>query len=123
MTHVLVRDDYIVFCCHIVCQVVIHDQSEQSVQQCRVNLLIHFVHLRLNQHGRLVLGTLPNVCQIIETLTPLVNEQGRRLLVGRLHPIGEQVSLVSLVPQVLVQVGVSDLLQRLYVIDWNDVRV
>ena len=57
------------------------------------------------------------------TLTPLVGEQRRRFGVGRLDPGREQSALVCLVPQVLVEVGVGDLLQRLDVIHGDEVTV
>jgi hypothetical protein len=52
---------------------------------------------------------------------PLVDEQWRRLGISRLDPVGEQVALVRLIPQVLVQVGVGDLLQRLNLIHRDQV--
>ena len=53
----------------------------------------------------------------------LIDEERGRLRVSRLDPIGEEVALVRLIPQVLVQVGVRDLLQRLYLIDGDEVGV
>ena len=53
--------------------------------------------------------------------TPLVDEQRGRLRVSRLDPGGEEALLVSLVPQVLVQVRVCDLLQRLNLIHRDQV--
>ena len=55
------------------------------------------------------------------TLTPLVDEQGWWLSVSWLDPGREQTSLVSLVPQVLVQVRISDLLQGLNVMHRDQV--
>lgn len=50
------------------------------------------------------------------TLAPLVDQQWWWFSVSRFDPGWEQASLVCLVPQVLVQVCISDLLQRLYII-------
>lgn len=76
-------------------------------------LLVHLVQLGLHHHHALPVGGVPDVRQVVDALAPLVHQQWRGLGVRRLHPVGEQVALVRLVPQVLVQVGVGDLLQRL----------
>ena len=56
-------------------------------------------------------------------MTPLVDKQRWRLRVGRLDPRREEFPFVRLVPKVLVEVGVRDLLQRLDVIDRDQVTV
>lgn len=56
-------------------------------------------------------------------MTPLVHQQWWWLRVGWLDPGGEQAPLVSLVPQVLVQVGISDLLQGFHIVHRNQVAV
>lgn len=53
----------------------------------------------------------------------LVGQEGWRLDVAGLNPVGEQASLVCLVPQVLVEVSVCDLLKWLNVVDWNQMSV
>ena len=57
------------------------------------------------------------------TLAPLVDQKWRRFRVSRLDPGREQPPLVRLVPEVLVQVGVSDLLQWLHVVHGHQVAV
>lgn len=57
------------------------------------------------------------------TLAPLVNEQWRRLRVGRLDPGWEKTALICFIPQVLVQVGISYFLQGLHVIHWHQVAI
>lgn len=61
--------------------------------------------------------------KLFRTLTPLVCQQRRRLGVGRLNPGREQTALVRLVPQVLVQVRVGDLLERFHVVDRHQMTV
>ena len=56
-------------------------------------------------------------------MTPLVDEQRWRFGIGRLDPWWEEASLVGLVPKVLVQIGIRDLLQRLDVVDGDQVAV
>ena len=53
----------------------------------------------------------------------LVHEQRRRLRVCGLDPSREEPTLVRLVPEVLVQISVCDLLEGLDVVHWNQVRV
>ena len=57
------------------------------------------------------------------TITPFVDKQWRRLRVGRLDPRREQASLVSLIPEVLIQVGICDLLQGLNIIRRYDMAI
>ena len=57
------------------------------------------------------------------TLAPLVGEERWRLSVGGFDPGREQTPLISLVPQVLVEVSVCDLLERLHVIHRHQVAV
>jgi hypothetical protein len=56
-------------------------------------------------------------------LAPLVDKEWRRLCVSWFDPGGEETSFVSLIPQVLVQVGICDLLQGLHVIHRHQVAV
>lgn len=57
------------------------------------------------------------------TLAPLVDQQWWWFSVSRFDPGREEASLVCLVPQVLVQVGISDLLQRLHIIHGHQMTV
>ena len=57
------------------------------------------------------------------TLAPLVNKQRRWFCVSRLDPGWEQAALVSFIPQVLVQVGISDLLQWFHIVHWHQVAI
>lgn len=56
-------------------------------------------------------------------MAPLVDQQWRWFGVSRFDPGWEEASLVCLIPQVLVKVGVSDLLQGLHIIHRNQVAV
>lgn len=57
------------------------------------------------------------------TLTPLVDQQRGWFSVGRFDPGWEQASLVCFVPQVLIEVGVCDLLQWLNIVHRHQVAV
>lgn len=57
------------------------------------------------------------------TLAPLVDQQWWWFCVGRFDPGREEASLVSLIPQVLVQVGVCDLLKWFHIVHGHQVAV
>ena len=61
--------------------------------------------------------------QVIDSLAPLVGEKWGWFWVCRFDPWREKLPFVSLVPEVLVQVSVGDLLQRLHVVHRNEVGV
>ena len=52
-------------------------------------------------------------------MTPRVDQQRRGFSVSRFDPRREQPSLVGLVPQILVEVSIGDLLKWLNVIHWD----
>ena len=49
MAHVFIGHHYIILSRHVVGQIVIHDQSQQSIQQGWIYLLIDLVHLCLQK--------------------------------------------------------------------------
>lgn len=57
------------------------------------------------------------------TLAPLVDQQWWWFSVSWFDPGWKQASFVCLVPQVLIQVGVCDLLQGLHIVHWHQVAV
>lgn len=57
------------------------------------------------------------------TLAPFVDEQRWRFGVSGFDPGWEEASLISFVPQVLVQIGIGDLFQGFYIIDWYQMTV
>lgn len=57
------------------------------------------------------------------TLAPFVDKQRRWLSVSRFDPGREETSLISFIPQVLVQIGISDLFQGLHIIHWYQMTV
>ncbi|CAN8015573.1 unnamed protein product, partial [Ixodes persulcatus] len=119
-------DDDVVLGSHVVGNVVVHNETQQSVQQRQIDLLIHLLKARLEHHVALPFRSVPHVLQVgrrPRTLAPLVHEQGWGLGVGRLDPRWEEAPLVRLVPQVLIQVGVRDLLQGFHVVHWDQVAV
>jgi len=63
------------------------------------------------------------LAQDLLTLAPFVGQKRRWFSVGRLNPVRKQASLVRLIPQVLVKVGIRYLLQRFNVIHWHKVTI
>lgn len=57
------------------------------------------------------------------TLAPLVSKQRGRFSICRLDPGWEKVSLIRLEPQILVQICVSNLLERFDLVDWDEMGV
>lgn len=57
------------------------------------------------------------------TLTPFIDKQRWWFGVSRLDPGWEEASLICFIPQVLVQIGISDLFQGLYIIHWYQMAV
>ena len=56
------------------------------------------------KHEALALGDVPHVLEVVDAVAELVDEEGGGLVVRGLDPVGEEATLVRLVPQVLVQV-------------------
>lgn len=67
VVHVLVVDDDVVLGCHVVSDVVVHDEAEQSIQKRQVNLFVEFLELRLEQDVALALGHVPNVLEVVHS--------------------------------------------------------
>jgi len=65
----------------------------------------------------------PNVIQVVDALAPFVSEERWRLRVRWLYPVGEKVTLLCLIPQVLVKISICDLFQRLDVVNRDKVSV
>ena len=52
----LVVDDNVVLCRHVVCDIVIHDQSQESIEQGQVHFLRDVFELALEHHDALAVG-------------------------------------------------------------------
>ena len=110
MIHVFEIDTDVVFGGHVISNVMVNDKPEESIQESEINLLIYFIETGLEQDKRLPLRGIPSTMQVIDALAVLVEQEWWRFVVGRLDPVGKEPSLVSLIPQVLVKVCVSDFL-------------
>jgi len=61
MTHILEGDDYIIFGCHVISQVVINNKSEELVQESEINFVVEFFEFCLHQDDTLVLRNIPHI--------------------------------------------------------------
>ena len=77
MIHVLVIQLYVVLGGDVVRQIVIHNETQQPVQQRQIYLFIDLRQLGLNHDITLPICSFPNPAKVIDTLSPLVCEQGR----------------------------------------------
>lgn len=123
MTHVFVAYHNIVLRSHVVGQVVVYDQPQQSIKQGQVHLFVDFIVLCLHEYHRLALGRVPYVCQVVQALAPLVHKKRRRFAVRWLNPVWEQTAFVGFVPQVLIKVSIGNLLEWFNVVNWDQVGV
>mmetsp|Transcript_29770 Transcript_29770/g.62395 ORF Transcript_29770/g.62395 Transcript_29770/m.62395 type:complete len:277 (-) Transcript_29770:3144-3974(-) len=90
MIHVLVIEQDIVLCGHVLRNVVIDNQPKEAIQQRKIHLLVHLLKLSFHHHIGLPAGRVPHLLEVIHALAPLVHQQRRRLRVSRLHPIWKQ---------------------------------
>ena len=101
----------------------IHYQSQYPVCECKVNLFINFLKFSLHQNYTLVFRDIPHISQVIDTLAPLVDKEGRRFQVSWFYPIREQTSFICFIPQVLIKVSICYFFNWFYIIDRNQMGV
>jgi hypothetical protein len=123
MVHVFVCQLDVVLCRDVIRQVVVHNQPEKRVQECKLHLLVDLGELCLDHDIAFAILRLPHSVKIVDSLGPLVNQQWRNLGVRRFDPGREKMSLVRLIPQVLVKISIADLLDRLNIINRVDSAV
>ena len=71
----------------------------------------------------MILTAVPNSMKIVNSLAIFVQQKRWRFSVTRLDPVGEQSSLVSFIPKILVKICVSYFLERVYLIGWYQMAV
>mmetsp|Transcript_15454 Transcript_15454/g.29757 ORF Transcript_15454/g.29757 Transcript_15454/m.29757 type:complete len:203 (-) Transcript_15454:2932-3540(-) len=79
--HVLVRNHHVVLRCHVVGNVVINNQAQQSVEHGQIHLLVHLLKTGLQHHHTLAVVRVPHVREVVDALAPLVHQQGGGLRV------------------------------------------
>ena len=62
----LVVDDHVVLGGHVVSNVMIHNQPQQSVQESQINLLIQLLEMTLHHDIALSLPSVPHLLQIVD---------------------------------------------------------
>jgi hypothetical protein len=121
--HVLVCQNNVVLRCAVICQVVIHDESQQPIKEREIHLFVDFGQLRFNHNVAFAIGCLPDVVQVIDTLAPLIYEQWRWLSIGGLDPGREETSLIGFEVEELIKIGICDLLHWLDVVARNELLI
>ena len=120
---IISRPTSIVLRCDVIRKIVVKDKSQQPIEECQIDLLVHLREYSLHENIAFSLACLPDVCQVVDTLTPLVDEEGWRLGVGRLDPGWEQATFIRLEEQELIKIRVRDLFYWLDVIARNELVV
>ena len=98
-------------------------RRKKTIEEGEVDLVGDLAEARLQHHTALAIGGLPKAVQVVDALAQFVDEEWGRFMVTWLDPVGEQVALFGLVPEVLVEVGVRDLLQGFNIITGDHVTV
>ena len=52
---------------HVICNVVVDNQTKKTIEQSQVDFLIHIFQRRLQQHHTLALVRVPDIVQVINT--------------------------------------------------------
>ena len=63
MIHVLIVDHHVVLSSHVISNVMIHDETEESVKQGQINLLVELLEGALHHDVTLTITRLPNVLE------------------------------------------------------------
>lgn len=61
----------VVLCGNIISQIMVEDESEQTIKQSQIDLLVNFWQHGFHQDIALSFTGFPDVSQIVDTLTPL----------------------------------------------------
>jgi len=121
--HVLVGQHSVVLSRDIVGQVAVQDESEETLQEGGIHLLVDLRELRLHQDDTFALGCLLDAVQVVDSLTPLVHQERRRFGVGRFDPGREEAAFVRLEEEILVEISVRDLLHRFDIVTRDELVV
>lgn len=65
VVHVFVVDHNVVLRCHVVGDVVVHDETKQAVEECQVDLLVHLFEFRFEHYVALAFCGVPDVVQVV----------------------------------------------------------
>ena len=66
VVHVFVVNDDVVLGRHVVGDVVVYDESKETVEEGEVNLLVHLVEARLHHDVALALTRVPDVLEVVD---------------------------------------------------------
>ena len=74
MIHIFVIQHNVGFGDAVIRDIVINNKLHQSTQQGQFEFVVQFIECRLHHDGTFALRSLPNICEIVDSLTPFVNE-------------------------------------------------
>src|SRR6266567_2080456 len=94
MRHVLVREDSVVLRGDVIGQIVVQNETKQSVEQGQIDLLVNLREYGLHHNVTFSFTCLPDVGQVVDALAPLVYQKGRRLRIFGLDPCGEKATFI-----------------------------
>lgn len=77
----LVVDDNVVLGSHVISNVVVNNKTQQPVEQCQIDLLVHLLIARLQHDVTLSLSRLPHVLQVVDAWA----EKTQQLQIKSLH--------------------------------------
>ena len=61
MVHVLVVDDHVVLGRHVIGNVVIDDETQQTIEQRQIDLFVQLLETRLEHHVTFTIRSLPHI--------------------------------------------------------------
>jgi hypothetical protein len=67
VVHVFVVDHDVVLRCHVVGDVVVYDETQQAVEECQVDLLVHLFEFRFEHYVAFAFCCVPDVVQVVNS--------------------------------------------------------
>lgn len=81
--HVLVGQRRVVLACDVVGQIVIQDETEETIEKRQVNLFVDLGKDSLHHDVAFAIARLPDLVEVVDTLAPFIDQKGRGLGVLR----------------------------------------
>jgi hypothetical protein len=104
-------------------QVVVHDETQETVEKSEIDLFVDLRQLSFHQDVAFSLASFPNFVQVVDSLTPLVDEERSGFGIGGLDPGGEETTFVGFEIEELIEVSIGDLLHRFNVVTRDELVV
>lgn len=102
VVHIFEVDDDVILGGHVVRDVVIDDETQESIEEGQIDFLVDLFEARLEQDHGLTVGGIPDTLEIVDALAPLVHEEWWGFRVSRLDPVREESAFVRFIPEILI---------------------